>query len=103
MFVVSGFGMEAMSPSKRVLERLVGDAQISGSHERAPDGFLLAYGSPVQPGRLARASILDVTPTLLYFFGLPVGRDMDGYARADLFRAEFTGARPIAFIPTYNR
>jgi hypothetical protein len=103
VFVVSGFGMEPMSLSKRVLERLVGNAQISGSHERAPDGFLLAYGTPVQPGRLTRASILDVTPTLLYFFGLPVGRDMDGFARTEIFRSSFTSERPVSYIPSYGR
>ncbi len=58
---------------------------MSGTHERAPDGFLLAYGTAVEPGRHQRGSIVDVTPTVLYFLGLPVGRDMDGYARADLF------------------
>ena len=76
---------------------------MSGTHERAPDGFLLAYGSTVQPGRRQRGSIVDVTPTVLYYLGLPVGRDMDGYARSDLFRAEFAAPRPIAFIPTHDR
>lgn len=103
LLVVSGFGMEPVTPSKRVLERLVGNASISGSHERAPDGFLLAYGAPIQPGRPARASILDITPTVLYFFGLPVGRDMAGFARTELFRATFTAERPVSYIPSYGR
>ena len=85
------------------VQRLVGNAEISGSHERAPDGFLLAYGAPVQPGRLARSSILDVTPTLLYYFGLPVGRDMDGLARTEIFRPSFTSERPVSYIPSYGR
>jgi hypothetical protein len=76
---------------------------MSGTHERAPDGFLLAYGTAVEPGRHERGSIVDVTPTVLYYLGLPVGRDMDGYARADLFRTAFTSGRPIAFIPTHNK
>ena len=76
---------------------------MTGTHERAPDGFLLAYGDAVQRGRHHRGSIVDVTPTILYFLGLPVGRDMDGFARADLFTGEFTAQRPIAFIPTHNR
>ena len=50
-----------------------------------------------------RASVVDVTPTILYFLGLPLGRDMDGYARTDLFQRAFTEERPIAFIPTYDR
>jgi len=103
LFVVSGFGMEPISPGKRLLERLVGNAAISGSHERAPDGFLLAYGASVQPGRLPRASILDVAPTILYFFGLPVGRDMEGFARTELFRPAFTAERPVSYIPSYGR
>jgi hypothetical protein len=47
--------------------------------------------------------VLDVTPTVLYFFGLPIGRDMDGYARTDVFTRAFTADRPITFIPTYER
>jgi hypothetical protein len=102
LLVVSGFGMEPPNTAKRILARLLRDP-MSGTHERAPDGFLLAYGTAVEPGRHQRGSIVDVTPTVLYFLGLPVGRDMDGYARTDLFRATFTAGRPIAFVPTHNR
>ena len=102
LLVVSGFGMEPPNAVKRLLGRLIGDP-MSGTHERAPDGFLLAYGTTVEPGRHPRGSIVDVAPTVLYFLGLPVGRDMDGYARADLFRSTFTAERPIAFVPTHNR
>jgi len=103
LLVVSAFGMEPLSPGKRVLERLIGNPRISGTHERAPDGFLLAYGSAVAPGRPARASILDLTPSILYYLGLPVARDMDGFARTDLFRNAFTASRPITVIPSYGR
>jgi hypothetical protein len=100
--VVSGFGMTAVGPTKRFLARVIRDPAFSGTHERAPDGFMIAYGSAVQPGSLPRGSIVDVTPTLLYFFGLPVARDMDGYARSDLFTREFTAERPVTFIPSYR-
>ena len=100
--VVSGFGMHNTNPLKRGLSRILREADLSGTHERAPDGFLLAYGSAVQHGRPQRASIVDVTPTLLYFFGLPVALDMDGFARSDLFTREFTTERPITFIPSYR-
>ena len=103
LLVVSPFGMEPLSPAKRLLEHSLGNALLSGSHERAPDGFLLAYGRAVKPGRLQRGAVVDLTPTVLYFLGLPVGRDMDGFARADLFTREFTALRPIAYIPTYER
>jgi hypothetical protein len=104
LIVVSGFGMEPLGFGKRLIERVIGDPEISGSHEAAPDGFLLAYGTPVARGRQqARASVVDVAPTILYFLGLPLGRDMDGYARTDLFQPSFTGERPITYIPTYDR
>ncbi len=103
LLVVGGFGMQRLHPTKRVLAQIIGDSGITGTHERAPDGFLLAYGTAVEPGRRQRGSVVDVTPTVLYYLGLPVGRDMDGYARSDLFRRVFTSERPIAFIPTHNR
>ena len=103
LLVVSGFGMEPLSLDKRVLERALGNPELSGSHERAPDGFLIAYGGQVARGHLARASVVDVAPTILYLLGLPIGRDMDGYARTDIFTAAFTAQRPITFIPSYDR
>ncbi len=103
LLVVSPFGMEPLSPAKRLLEHSLGNAALSGSHERAPDGFVLAYGGPVRAGRLPRGAVVDITPTVLYFLGLPVGRDMDGFARTDVFTRDFTASRPIAYIPTYER
>ena len=103
LMIVSGFGMQPLNPIKETIGRLLGDADFSGTHERAPDGFLVAYGSAAEPGRRQRGSIVDVTPTVLYFLGLPVARDMDGFARADLFTRTFTAERPIVFIPSYSR
>ena len=104
LLVVSAYGMEPLGFGKRLLEQVIGDPELSGTHEAAPDGFLMAYGAPIAKARLLRrASVVDVTPTILYFLGLPVGRDMDGYVRTDLFQPAFFAERPIAFIPTYDR
>ena len=103
LLVVSGFGMEPVTALKHLAGRVLRDPDVSGTHENAPDGFVLAYGSMIAAGRKQRGSIVDVTPTLLYFFGVPIGRDMDGYARADLFTAAFTAERPISFIPSHGR
>ena len=104
LIVVSGFGMQPLNPVKQTIGRLLGDPDFSGTHERAPDGFLMAYGSAVEPGPpRPRGSIVDVAPTVLYFLGLPAARDMDGFARADLFTRAFTADRPIVFIPSYSR
>jgi hypothetical protein len=103
LLVVSGFGMAPVSPGKRILAWLLREPALSGSHEGAPDGFLLAYGRMVRPGRLPVGAIVDVAPTVLYFLGLPVARDMDGSARTDLFARAFTAERPVIFVPTYER
>jgi hypothetical protein len=103
LLVVSPFGLEPLSVPKRLLERVLGNPAISGTHERAPDGFLLAYGADVQPGRYPRGSVVDLAPTLLYYFGLPLGRDMDGFARVDIFTQTFSAERPITYIPSYER
>ena len=102
LIVASPFGLEPLSVPKRLLEQVLGNPAISGTHERAPDGFLLAYGADVQVGRLPRGSVVDFAPTLLYYFGMPLGRDMDGVARVDIFRQSFSAERPIAYIPTYE-
>jgi predicted AlkP superfamily phosphohydrolase/phosphomutase len=104
LLVVSGFGMEPLGFGKRLIERVIGDPDVSGSHEAAPDGFLMAYGGAVARGRQqVRASVVDIAPTILYFLGLPIGRDMDGYTRTDLFQPSFLEERPITYIPTYDR
>jgi hypothetical protein len=103
LLIVSGFGMEPVSLGKRLLAKMLSEPDVTGSHERAPDGFLLAYGEAVKPGRVPLGSVVDVAPTILYFLGLPVARDMDGYARTDILKPTFTTARPITFIPTYER
>jgi hypothetical protein len=103
VILVSSHGMEPLTPAKRVLERLVGDPLVSGTHEQAPDGFVMAFGSAVRPGRPDRGSVADIAPTVLYFLGLPIGRDMDGRARTDFFTPSFTSTRPVTFIPSYGR
>ena len=103
LVVVSGFGMHPLNPIKQAVGRILGNPDFTGTHEGAPDGFLIAYGRAVESGHKQRGSIVDVTPTLLYFLGLPVARDMDGFARADLFNRAFTADRPIVFIPSYSK
>ena len=59
----------------------------TGTHR--PEGVLLATGPGILQGReIAPASLLDVTPTLLYVNGLPISRDMDGRL-LDIFDGAF--------------
>ena len=54
LLVVSGFGMEPMGLWKRLVERVIGDPDVNGTHDAAPEGFVMAYGAPVARGRLPR-------------------------------------------------
>lgn len=103
LLVISGFGMERVSLAKRIVGRIMRQADLTGSHEGAPDGFLMAYGSQVVHAELPRGAIVDVAPTVLYYLGLPVGRDMDGFARSDLFVRPFRRDHPVTYISTHER
>jgi hypothetical protein len=103
LLVVSGFGMERTSLLKRLLARTLGEADPTGSHEAAPDGFLMAFGTHVAPGEFRRGAIVDLAPTVLYYMGVPIGRDMDGFARTDLFRAPYTREHAVTYTLTHER
>jgi predicted AlkP superfamily phosphohydrolase/phosphomutase len=104
LLVVSGFGMDRETLLKQLVARARGEPDRPGSHDRAPDGFLIAFGVNVQPNRsILRGSIVDVAPTVLYYLGLPVGRDMDGFARVDLFRDSYIVEHPVTYIATHER
>ena len=50
-------------------------------------GVLLANGPGIKntPEPISGAGLLDITPTILHHFGLPIGDDMDGVVIADVF------------------
>ncbi len=48
-------------------------------------GLVLMNGPGIRQSELYGASVLDVAPTILTLFGLPVGRDMDGKVLSQAF------------------
>ncbi len=101
--VVSGHGMEPLPIIRRIVEPFRGNPHLSGFHENSPDGLLILYGSGIAPGaKIQGASVLDVTPTLLYLMGLPLGRDMPGKLRADALEDELVRTQPVTFISSYH-
>jgi predicted AlkP superfamily phosphohydrolase/phosphomutase len=103
VIVVSGFGMEPTPLTKRLLARVLGRPDFTGTHEPAPDGFLLAYGSNVASGQFPRGAVVDLAPTILYYMGVAVGRDMDGFARRDLFTPTYALEHPVRYVATHER
>jgi hypothetical protein len=103
LIVISGFGMDPTPLGKRLFERVLGNRDQPGSHEQGPDGFLLAYGTNVATVELPEASVIDLAPTVLYYMGVPVARDMDGVVRADMFVPAYTAEHPVKYVASHER
>lgn len=63
----------------------------------APAGILMVLGPQVKPGKMNHASVLDITPTMLYLEDLPVARDMEGRPLQEAFK----WTRRIRYTSTY--
>ena len=46
--------------------------------------------------------LVDIAPSILYYLGLPVSKDMDGIVRSSLFQRDFTADNPIFTISSYE-
>jgi len=78
----------------------VNDYRISGMHDKY--GIFIAYGPIIKQGyEIGKVGITDIVPTLLYYLGMPVGKDMDGLVKDSLFEKDFNNKR-IQYIGTYD-
>jgi predicted AlkP superfamily phosphohydrolase/phosphomutase len=103
LVVLSGHGMEALSLARRIVAPFEGNSHLSGIHENAPDGLLILNGPGIASGkRITGASVVDITPTLLYLMGLPLGRDMDGSLLTEVLEEELMEGQPVTFISSYR-
>jgi predicted AlkP superfamily phosphohydrolase/phosphomutase len=58
-------------------------------------GVFAAGGPDIAVDRLVHgATLLDITPTILHLYGLPIGRDMDGKPLLDALRAPRCASAP---------
>jgi predicted AlkP superfamily phosphohydrolase/phosphomutase len=51
----------------------------------AIDGIFMAYGEDIANAEVP-SSLLDIAPTVLHYFGLPVPEDMDGKVLKDIYK-----------------
>jgi predicted Zn-dependent protease len=62
-------------------------------------GVFAAKGPGIQPDALVHgARLLDIAPTVLHWFGLPVGEDMEGR----VLEEAFSDRRPITTLPSWE-
>jgi predicted AlkP superfamily phosphohydrolase/phosphomutase len=74
---------------------------VSGDHRL--QGIVIVAGNHVRHGAGERkASILDITPTVLYLLGLPIGKDMEGRVLEEAVDPMFLAANPPRTIPTHE-
>jgi predicted AlkP superfamily pyrophosphatase or phosphodiesterase len=67
------------------------------------DGAYVLWGPGIRAGHRGEdASVVDVTPTMLAYLGLPVARDMDGKPMIDLFEDGFLETSPVSYVDTYE-
>jgi len=104
MFIVfSPHGMEPLPFGKRVLDWFSGDTDVSAYYERGPEGVVFYYGQDINREKNVEGMrLFDIAPSLLYFLGLPVGKDMDGVVLSSLFKRDFTEENPVFAISSFE-
>lgn len=56
------------------------------AYEHSPHGIIVAKGPNIRKDEIVYgASVIDITPTILSIFGLPIAEDMDGKVLVNLF------------------
>lgn len=103
LIVYSPHGTESLPFWKRVVEWALGNSEVSAYHEQAPPGVAFVYGKGIVKGlNFDAIRLVDLAPTILYYLGLPVGKDMDGVVRGSLFERAFTDENPVLTITSYD-
>jgi predicted AlkP superfamily phosphohydrolase/phosphomutase len=79
---------------RKELERSESFHRPSGIHR--DEGILIGLGPGIKAGKnLLHAKLMDIGPTVLYTFGIPIPADMDGGVIVDIFEENFIKDRPV--------
>ena len=85
--------------SNHLRPRHIPDRPAGPTRWHRPYGIFCAQGPGIRADeRIHGATVLDIAPTVLHLFGLPVGDDMDGRARTDIF----TQPQAVERIPSWE-
>jgi len=79
--------------------KMISDTPLGTTGGHHEDGILYIYGSDIREGlKLNKARIVDMAPTLLYMYNLPISKDIDGRILLEAFKP---GSKILAKRPTY--
>lgn len=95
-------GDTVIDPGFRMpVSEMVWPKDLTGTHRM--HGLIAMAGPGIRKNyKLRAASILDVAPTVLYFFGLPAANDMQGKVLLDAVEPAARSARPVRTVATYE-
>lgn len=99
LVVLSFYEVDPLPLWRRFLLHLAGDKDIYVYRpSRSPATIFLYENNALRKGlTLEGASLYDVFPTLLYYAGFPLSRELRGEVLKDIFTDEFISANPIQF------
>ena len=81
---------------RKELEKMEFNLQANADHRI--DGILFLHGHGIKNNcEIKNANIIDIAPTILYLFGLPIPEDMDGKVVKEVFDAEYLLKNPVRF------
>jgi predicted AlkP superfamily phosphohydrolase/phosphomutase len=107
VLIVSDHGFETKTDLKERLERGEKIRTVEGGKDvpwdHGPDGVFIMAGPGIKAGnRIDRETVVDITPTILAYLGLPVADDMDGKPAVDVFESSYLESHPVTHVATYE-
>lgn len=87
-----------VSPNGKIFNLTI--IEFSGHHKNpSTPGILLAKGEGIKENyEIKDAVTYDITPTILYLYGLPVPKDMDGKVLKDMVKGEYLVNHPVEYL-----
>jgi len=80
-----------------------GRHKFQSLHDISTPGVIIMHGDHIKGGKnLDHATVLDITPTILYLMGFPIGKDMDGKVLINSIERDFLNKNPIHYIDSYE-
>lgn len=107
VILVSDHGFETKRDLKVLWEQGEAIRTVEGGKDvpwdHGVEGAYIWKGPGIRPGHRGKdGSVVDVTPTMLAYLGLPTARDMDGSPMVDIFEPSFLSAHPIEYVDTFE-
>ncbi len=101
IIVCSDHGFKTGKERPLSYSAMIDEGKAALWHDRY--GVLIASGRNIKKGiHIKESRVVDLLPTILALYGLPVGADMDGRVLKEMILPEFLQDRPIQYINSYE-